>query len=169
MTSNAIPRISGLDPSRPCFSESDRPNGLQRGDAQFVDIIHSNIAVWGLDPIGDADFYPNGSVYSEPNLSQLYLYKNRYRPSIIQRGCWSTSCRRVHAYQFYVKTVYPGMEYSFNTTKCESFRLFRTSNCGDASLSIPLGFSTPHWARGTFFLTSLPDSRVPFKKHCNEC
>ncbi|XP_037048595.1 phospholipase A1-like, partial [Bradysia coprophila] len=91
MTGNALPRITGLDPSRPCFSEDDRPNGLQRGDALFVDIIHSNVAMmWRLDPIGDADFYPNG-------------------PSIIQHGCWSTSCTRNQAYQFYVKTIYPGM------------------------------------------------------------
>ncbi|KAG4075507.1 hypothetical protein HA402_003332 [Bradysia odoriphaga] len=137
MTGNALPRITGLDPSRPCFSEDDRPNGLQRGDALFVDIIHSNVAMmWGLDPIGDADFYPNGN----------------------------------QAYQFYVKTIYPGMEYSFNATKCESFRLFRTGNCNDAATPIPLGFLTPHWARGKFFLTSLllPDFRVPSKKQCIE-
>lgn len=63
LTGNALPRITGLDPSRPCFSESDRANGLQRGDALFVDIIHSNVALFGRDPIGDVDFYPNGSVY----------------------------------------------------------------------------------------------------------
>lgn len=60
LTGKALPRITGLDPSRPCFSESDRSNGLQRGDALFVDIIHSNTGLWELDPIGDAQFYPNG-------------------------------------------------------------------------------------------------------------
>lgn len=34
---------------------------LARGDADFVDIIHSDAGALGKsDPIGDADFYPNG-------------------------------------------------------------------------------------------------------------
>lgn len=61
ISKKALPRITGLDPNRPCFSESDRANGLQRGDALFVDIIHSNIGfMTSSDPIGDVDFYPNG-------------------------------------------------------------------------------------------------------------
>lgn len=45
----------------PCFNEGERLNGLQRGDAQFVDIIHSNAGILGIkDSKGDVDFYPNG-------------------------------------------------------------------------------------------------------------
>lgn len=72
LTGNAIPRITGLDPNRPCFSQSDRLNGLQRGDALFVDIIHSNTAMWRLDPIGDVDFYPNGLVLSIRLANRIY-------------------------------------------------------------------------------------------------
>lgn len=47
----------------PCFNEGERLNGLQRGDAQFVDIIHTNVGILGIkEPRGDVDFYPNGSV-----------------------------------------------------------------------------------------------------------
>lgn len=36
-------------------------SGLSRGDAVFVDVIHSNPGVLGKkDPVGDVDFYPNG-------------------------------------------------------------------------------------------------------------
>lgn len=35
--------------------------GLARGDAEFVDVIHSNPGALGKrDPIGDVDFFPNG-------------------------------------------------------------------------------------------------------------
>lgn len=57
LTGKVLPRITGLDPSRHCFGESDRSNGLQRGDALLVDIIYST-RLWGLDPVGDAHFYP---------------------------------------------------------------------------------------------------------------
>lgn len=61
LTSKMIPRITGLDPANPCFNEGEALSGIYRGDAVFVDIIHSNSMVLGKrDPIGDVDFYPNG-------------------------------------------------------------------------------------------------------------
>lgn len=60
-TSKLIPRITGLDPASPCFNEGESLSGLSRGDAAFVDVIHSNSGVLGKkDPVGDVDFYPNG-------------------------------------------------------------------------------------------------------------
>lgn len=48
----------------PCFNEGERLNGLQRGDARFVDIIHTNAGVLGIkESRGDVDFYPNGYIY----------------------------------------------------------------------------------------------------------
>lgn len=46
---------------RPCFNEGERLSGLQRGDAHFVDIIHSNPGILGMkESRGDVDFFPNG-------------------------------------------------------------------------------------------------------------
>lgn len=60
-TERKLPRITGLDPANPCFNEGESLSGLQRGDAEFVDIIHTNNNVLGKrDPVGDVDFYPNG-------------------------------------------------------------------------------------------------------------
>lgn len=41
-TNKLLPRITGLDPASPCFNEGEVLTGLARGDAVFVDIIHSN-------------------------------------------------------------------------------------------------------------------------------
>lgn len=60
-TTKLIPRITGLDAASPCFNEGESLSGLSRGDAAFVDCIHSNSGVLGKkDPIGDVDYYPNG-------------------------------------------------------------------------------------------------------------
>lgn len=49
---------------RPCFNEGERLNGLQRGDAHFVDIIHTNAGILGIkESSGDVDFYPNGYIH----------------------------------------------------------------------------------------------------------
>lgn len=49
---------------RPCFNEGERLSGIQRGDARFIDIIHTNAGVLGIkESRGDVDFYPNGYIY----------------------------------------------------------------------------------------------------------
>lgn len=63
LTSTLLPRITGLDPASPCFNEGENLNSLSRGDAAYVDVIHSNSGVLGKkEPVGDADYYPNGWV-----------------------------------------------------------------------------------------------------------
>lgn len=67
-TQSQLPRITGLDPANPCFNEGQTLSGLSRGDADFVDVIHSNPGALGKrDPLGDVDFYPNGymAIWSE--------------------------------------------------------------------------------------------------------
>lgn len=49
-------------------------SGLARGDAEFVDVIHSNSGALGKrDPIGDVDFFPNGILVMK--LSQAHFSK----------------------------------------------------------------------------------------------
>lgn len=56
-----IETIVGLDPAGPFFDVNNPAGRLAATDAHYVEIIHTN--GWGLgigDPIGHADFYPNG-------------------------------------------------------------------------------------------------------------
>ncbi|KAK2581221.1 hypothetical protein KPH14_008019 [Odynerus spinipes] len=61
-----ISRITGLDPAQPCFRNTDSSIHLDKTDAPFVDVIHTNgrlLSHLGLglpEPIGHVDFYPNG-------------------------------------------------------------------------------------------------------------
>ena len=58
-----IGRITGLDPTKPNFNNEKR---LNRSDASFVDIIHTNSGdffdgcISIKEEIGHVDFYPNG-------------------------------------------------------------------------------------------------------------
>ncbi|KAK0084304.1 hypothetical protein PV325_007299 [Microctonus aethiopoides] len=59
-----IGRITGLDPAGPAFEAS---NGLDKTDATFVDIIHTNTIKYGIKkPIGHVDFYVNYG-YRQPS------------------------------------------------------------------------------------------------------
>ncbi|XP_060810317.1 pancreatic triacylglycerol lipase [Amyelois transitella] len=63
-----VSRITGLDPAQPCFLTTDHTERLDKTDADFVDVIHTNGRLlkkigFGLpDPTGHADFYPNGGM-----------------------------------------------------------------------------------------------------------
>lgn len=64
LSNRLLSRITGLDPARPCFNEGQQLSGIQKGDAEFVDIIHSNPGILGVsESIGDVDFFPNGYTY----------------------------------------------------------------------------------------------------------
>jgi pancreatic triacylglycerol lipase len=56
-----INTIVGLDPAGPLFDANNPVNRLDRNDAEYVEIVHTDTASFGIAfPIGDADFYPNG-------------------------------------------------------------------------------------------------------------
>ena len=55
-----------LDPAGPLFNGASEPERLDKTDADFVDVIHTNAGnlftghFGFLDPLGHADFYING-------------------------------------------------------------------------------------------------------------
>lgn len=67
--SNGLCCESALDPAYPGFEGPNARRRLNKTDARFVDVIHTN-ARFGLNnavgletPLGHADFYPNGGSY----------------------------------------------------------------------------------------------------------
>ncbi len=66
---NQLARISGLDPAGPMFAGKKPPVRLDKDDAKFVDVIHSNTEIalgLGLgtsEESGHIDFYVNGGQY----------------------------------------------------------------------------------------------------------
>lgn len=63
LTGKKIGRITALDPAGPAFdnSEVNCDSRLCENDAEFVDVIHTDIQLYGYtSPMGHVDFYPNG-------------------------------------------------------------------------------------------------------------
>lgn len=55
-----IPVIFGLDPTGIFFWLEEPYQRLDKGDAEYVEVIHTNGKLQGFgEPIGTADFYPN--------------------------------------------------------------------------------------------------------------
>lgn len=143
LTGEYIGRITGLDPALPCFNEGEELTGLSRGDALYVDIIHSNPGNLGKkDPIGDIDFYPGGL---DPLIS----------------GCFDIACSHERSWKLYAESVYPGNENVFMSAKCNSQKSVVRGDCGD--LNVPMGYpDKPFNTKGNFFLAV--NSKSPYGK-----
>ena len=73
-----VSRITGLDPAGPYFEFPDPHVRLDRHDAHFVDVIHTDgqahvqLGLGLLQPLDHADFYPNGGL-EQPHPHTLTL------------------------------------------------------------------------------------------------
>uniref|UniRef100_A0A1A9X5J9 Lipase domain-containing protein n=1 Tax=Glossina brevipalpis TaxID=37001 RepID=A0A1A9X5J9_9MUSC len=132
LTNLSIPRITGLDPAKPCFTEGESLSGLMRGDADFVDIIHSNNNVLGKgEPVGDVDFYPGGLVPLVP-------------------GCLDIICAHERSWRYFAESIYPGNEYNFEAYRCNSLSGVEDGTCRYQSAF--MGYSVANNIKGNFFL-----------------
>ena len=133
ITDEKIARITGLDPAKPCFNEGEDLSGLMRGDAEFVDIIHTNPGILGKrDPTGDVDFYPDGVVP-------------------LPTGCLTITCAHSRAWEYYVESVYPGNENNFMAKRCNSLVKLKQNRCGKTPAA-PMGYAATSNLKGNYFL-----------------
>ncbi|GBP81699.1 Lipase member H-B [Eumeta japonica] len=64
ITGTNVSRITALEPSGPCFRTLGPEERLDASDADFVDVIHTNIDGYGMaTPLGHVNFYVNGGEY----------------------------------------------------------------------------------------------------------
>lgn len=128
--------------------------GLARGDAEFVDVIHSDPGALGKrDSLGDADFYPNG------------LYP-------LPPGCLSIVCAHGRSWEYYAESVYPGNENNFAGIKCRSLSALNANYC--PGKSFPMGYAVPKNLKGNYFLKTNAESpyglnaKKDFMPMCNQ-
>lgn len=58
---------TALDPAKPIFEIKDDTERLDASDAEFVQVIHTASGFLSfLEPVGHADFYPNGGKAPQP-------------------------------------------------------------------------------------------------------
>ncbi|XP_076290287.1 pancreatic triacylglycerol lipase-like [Lasioglossum baleicum] len=142
-TNFRIPRITGLDPAGPMF-ETGRH--LQSGDAEFVDIIHTDRAILGqLVSSADADFHPN--------------YGHRPQPGCPIIPTTETNCNHHRSWRYYAESIQNPN--GFMAVQCSGSSQFKSGECNRANV-VPMGFAAPATARGKFYLHT--NAQSPFAK-----
>ncbi|KOB70747.1 Uncharacterized protein OBRU01_14791 [Operophtera brumata] len=121
-----ISRITGLDPAGPLFEFQDPRARLDRSDAKFVDVIHSNgetLILGGLgaaQPLGHVDFFPNGGRVQHgcSNFSFIvtapFTCDSRFVGAVSDLLPWAAAsvegrslCNHRRAYKFFTDSVSP--------------------------------------------------------------
>ncbi|XP_034671007.1 vitellogenin-3 [Drosophila subobscura] len=89
-TGHKLRRITGLDPAKLLSKRRNSLVGLSRGDADFVDAIHTS--AYGMGTFfrcGDVDFYPNGPSAGVPgakNVIEAVARATRYFAESVRPG-----------------------------------------------------------------------------------
>ncbi|XP_045446251.1 uncharacterized protein LOC123654385 [Melitaea cinxia] len=129
-----ISRITGLDPAGPLFEFQDPRARLDKTDAKFVDVIHSNgetLILGGLgaaQPLGHVDFYPNGGRVQH-GCSNLFVgaVSDLVLPWASASVEGRSLCNHRRAYKFFTDSVSPKCH--FPAFPCSDYDTFLEGRC----------------------------------------
>ncbi|KAM8718620.1 hypothetical protein ACLKA7_001347 [Drosophila subpalustris] len=143
LTGHKLRRVTGLDPSNIIAKNLYTLVGLSRGDADFVDVIHTSVYGMGT-PIrsGDVDFFPNGLGAGVPGAENVVEASMR-------------------ATRYFAESVRPGNERSFPAVPANSFKQYK-QNDGFGKRAY-MGIDASYDIEGDYLLQVNPQS--PFGRN----
>ncbi|KAK9507398.1 hypothetical protein O3M35_007261 [Rhynocoris fuscipes] len=127
-----VARITGMDPAGPLIHGDNMCCRLDENDAEFVDVIHTSVHYLGVyEPLGHADFYPNGGGPLQPGC-----------------GLEIGVCTHRRSYRYYIESLFN--EYGFPSHRCNSWDDYLANNCSSDVAYMGENVSTK--ARGKYYL-----------------
>lgn len=130
----------GLDPAGPLFSVGDPNNRLDAGDAEYVENIHTDTALLGIgDPIGHADFYPNGGTGMPGCISKLTL-DGKIFTFHCTKNISAAACDHAIAANYFAESVNSDMLWG---RQCTDLNAMLANNCNGEGFSMG-GFPSNH-------------------------
>ncbi|MPC28709.1 Pancreatic lipase-related protein 3 [Portunus trituberculatus] len=149
-----LPFITGLDPAAPEFTESPESSRLDKTDADFVQVIHTN-AGGILDGCvgltynsGHVDFFPNGG---------------EHQPGCTIGGSWidllTGGCSHAKSHKYWIESI-NGMP-AFVSRPCSDWDTYMTGACNACGQGcLDMGFHVDRRLQGTYFLET--NTNPPF-------
>ncbi|KAI5640412.1 lipase domain-containing protein [Phthorimaea operculella] len=124
LKSGRVSRITGLDPALPLFHGLPLEQRLDKSDAEFVDVIHTDGGIFGINhPLGHADFYPNGGISPQPGCELEVVFSKQMLLNKLFCSHW-------RSYMFYAESVlHPE---AFRATSCASWQHYAHGGCSHA-------------------------------------
>ncbi|XP_039226805.1 pancreatic triacylglycerol lipase-like [Drosophila yakuba] len=139
-----LKRITGLDPAKPFIIPGPESRRLDQGDADFVDVIHTDVFLRGVRlPSGHVDFYPNFGLQ---------------QPGCLEEGIKNlSSCNHERAPRFYAESI--NSTVGFWGWQCSQEIQFHTF-CPTTEDQVLMGYHVSDELRGSYYLQTA--SKSPF-------
>ncbi|XP_016363944.1 lipase member H isoform X3 [Sinocyclocheilus rhinocerous] len=137
MLGGRVGRITGLDPAGPMFASAPPEERLDPTDAQFVDVLHTDMNSFGLRGThGHIDFYANGGL-DQPGCPKTIFSGKSYFVCDHQRSVFLYLCALNHTCKL---MAYPCSSYSdFLSGQCLQCETFKPASCP------VLGYDMSQW------------------------
>ncbi|XP_013104424.1 vitellogenin-1-like [Stomoxys calcitrans] len=109
-TGHKLYRITALDPSKVYADDAETLSGLSRGDAKFVDAIHTSALGMGTTTrVGNVDIFPNGPSAGVPGTN-----------NVVEASMLAT--------ELFAESVRPGNERNFPAVEASSLENYMINN-----------------------------------------
>lgn len=124
-------RITGLDPAAPLFSDTKPIVRLDRSDAKYVDVIHTDAmelsgGLGMMAPIGHVDFYPNGG-FDNPGCDGALHEHMSVEKTFTSSLHKFIGCNHLRSHEFFAESILP--KCAFNSISCDSYESFKAGKC----------------------------------------
>ncbi|XP_026669191.1 pancreatic triacylglycerol lipase-like [Ceratina calcarata] len=134
--------VVALDPALPNFYSSGQGTRVSKGDANYVQVIHTNAGGLGYkSSIGDADYFPNGGTK--------------------QNGCINVdggACSHSRSYFYYAESI--DSKVGFAGRNCDNYDNYLNGKCKTNLLSLMGGLLPKFNIKGNFYLKTT--NKSPF-------
>ncbi|CAN8003675.1 unnamed protein product, partial [Ixodes hexagonus] len=147
-------RITALDPAEPFFEGMPAEVRVDRSDADFVDVIHTDChpyleGMGMFDPVGHVDFYPNGGrVMPGCDMPSRFIKMFTNFQGVVEGVRDIVSCHHQRAVQYMLDSIRDTdcLPMSFECPSFEAFKKGQCSDCGeDGSGCAPMGEHAEIW------------------------
>ncbi|XP_013414570.2 pancreatic triacylglycerol lipase-like [Lingula anatina] len=160
-----IGRITGLDPAGPFFESYPTVVRLDKSDAKFVDIIHSNgVSITsggaGLSIVsGHVDFYPNGGEFQPGCGDPVQSTLGELFSGDFEGAGNAVACSHNRAFDLFTASI--GNNRAFTSYSCSDWDSFSVGDCFDCSRGrcSQMGYYADQYkATGKMYLQTLDES-----------
>ncbi|GFX15328.1 pancreatic lipase-related protein 2 [Trichonephila clavipes] len=128
-----LKRITGLDPATYLFTTASPRAKLDRSDAQFVDVLHTDGGGIGMnEPVGHVDFYPNGGQI-QPGCTTSNSLRALLEKGVVE-GVRNVICSHMRAPHYFTGTINSQKCHHIGH-RCDSWKAFSQGKCDSCGIN----------------------------------
>ncbi|XP_013191073.2 pancreatic triacylglycerol lipase [Amyelois transitella] len=146
-----VPRLTGLDAAYPGFYPALLGRAAAAGDAEFVDVIHTDGGGYGApNAVGHADYWPNGGIAKQPGCVSATIFLTT-----------EDFCSHWRSWAFWAEAVAGS---KFWSRRCDNYDAFLRGLCKDNE-PVLMGPKSGTEIRGNFYLRTAAAVPYSLGKH----